>query len=344
MRNNALKEKILLKGLYSTEYEHPFDRQSLDKLESTRGLEMLTQRVLDYGLEKYLHIRHTGDNIRVEKDTIPEVYDLLLEACRILDMRNIPQLYIQLEDKIKSFTSGEKQQIIVLSSGAIDLLNEEEILFMIGRELGHIRSNHVLYRMMADSLTVLSQIISDVTLGIGNLITMPLKGALMHWYRMSEFTADRAGLLCCQDEDVAAQALIKMAGLPLKYHGRVKTEHLRRQSNDFDQLEAGNFDKLIRFVASYENTHPFTIIRASQLFKWIDKGSYRNILEAHGQVLITKEGQCPKCENSYAVEDLFCTQCGYKLKSKGAKENLEEVDSLREEDTKVNPAKNNTGL
>ena len=111
MRNDALKEKIQLKGLYSTEYEHPFDRQSLDKLENTRGLEMLTNRVLDYGLEKYLHIKHTGDNIRVEKETIPEIYDILIEACNILDMREVPELYINLEDKIKSFTSGEKQRI-----------------------------------------------------------------------------------------------------------------------------------------------------------------------------------------------------------------------------------------
>lgn len=315
MRNDALDEKIILKGLYSTEYEHPFDRQSLDKLENTRGLEMLTQRVLDYGLEKYLHIKYTGDNIRVEKETIPEVYNLLLKACEILDMREVPQLYILLEDKIKSFTSGEKKRIIVLSSGAIDLLNDEEILFLLGRELGHIRSNHVLYRMMAESLTVVSQLISDVTLGIGNLVTMPLKVALMHWYRMSEFTADRAGILCCQDVDVAAQALIKMAGLPLKYHGRVKTEHLRKQSHDFDKLEVGNFDKLIRFAASYENSHPFTIIRASQLFKWVDEGSYANILNNHKQPLLATKGECPNCGAPYSEDDKFCTQCGFKLGS-----------------------------
>lgn len=330
MRNDALTEKIQLKGLYSTEYEHPFDRQSLDKLENTRGLEMLTNRVLDYGLEKYLHIKHTGDNIRVEKETIPEIYDILIEACRILDMRDVPELYINLEDKIKSFTSGEKQRIIVLSSGAIDLLNSEELLFLLGRELGHIRSNHVLYRMMADSLTILSQLISDVTLGLGNLVTMPLKVALMHWYRMSEFTADRAGLLCCQDVDVAAQALIKMAGLPLKYHGRVKTEHLRKQSHDFDKLEAGNFDKLIRFVASYENSHPFTIIRASQLFTWIESGSYMNILNAHGQKRLPVDGICPNCTAAYTTEDSFCTQCGQKLTSEGTKENPEKVDPLSE--------------
>ena len=67
----------------------------------------------------------------------------MIEACRILDIDEIPELYIHLEDKIASYTSGEKRRVIVLSSGAVELLNEDELLFLIGRELGHIKSNHV---------------------------------------------------------------------------------------------------------------------------------------------------------------------------------------------------------
>ncbi|MEL6850567.1 MAG: M48 family metallopeptidase, partial [Bacteroidota bacterium] len=211
-----MKEYKILSGVNPTEYEHPFDRQSLDRLERTRGLDLLTDKVLDHGLEKFLHIKHTGDNVRVESHNIPELHALLIKACQILDMDDLPQLYIHLEDKIQSFSSGEKRRIVVISSGAVDLLTEEELLFLIGREIGHIKSNHVVYRMMAESLQLVSQIISEMTLGIGNLLSMPLKVALMHWYRLSEFTADRAGLLVCQNPEVAGQAFLKMAGLPAK--------------------------------------------------------------------------------------------------------------------------------
>ena len=317
MRSETVTERKTFRNLYTAEYEHPFDRESLNRLEGTRGLEMLTQKVLDYGLEKYLHIKHTGDNIQVTQENIPEIYELLLEACEILDVDEVPELYINLEDKIRSFTSGEKRRIIVLSSGCIDLLNEAELLFVIGRELGHIKSNHVLYRMMAESIQVVSQLISDVTLGIGNLLSMPLKIALMHWFRMSEFTADRAGLLCCQDEEVAAQAFIKIAGLPLKYHGQVTSDHLRRQAEEFDDIQETTFDKLIRFAASYENSQPFTIIRASQLFKWVRSGAYDTIMNREESPMpppIKKAGTCSNCEASYSLDENYCTQCGTRLK------------------------------
>ena len=114
-------------------------------------------------------MKYTGNNLQVTHRNLPEIHDLLREACRILEMEEVPELYLQLEDKITSFSSGEKRRMIVLSSGAIELLTEEELLFLIGRELGHIRSDHVLYRMMAESLAVIAQLISDVTLGMGNL-------------------------------------------------------------------------------------------------------------------------------------------------------------------------------
>ena len=303
----------ILYGINSFEYEHPFDRESLYRLERTRGLDILTQKVLEYGLEKYLLIKHTGNNIRITSKNIPEIHKLLTEACKILDMDEVPELYIHLEDKIASYTSGEKRRVIVLSSGAIDLLNEEELLFLIGRELGHIKSNHVLYRMMAESIKVMAQLISDITLGIGNLLSMPIQIALMHWYRMSEFTADRAGLLTCQNPQIAGNAFIKMAGLPQKFHGKVTIEDLKNQAEDFDGIPETTFDKLIRFAASYENPQPFTIIRASQLFKWVDSGDYNQIVNRNTARINVNRYLCPECQSPYDADDIFCSQCGTSL-------------------------------
>lgn len=303
----------ILRRLSPTEYEHPFDKASLDRLEQTRGIDYLTEKMLEYGLEKYLLIKHTGDHLRVTPHNIPEVFDLLVEAAQILDMRSVPELYIMLEDKIQSFSVGEKRRIVVVSSGAIDLLDQAELRFLLGRELGHIKSNHVLYRMMADSLRLMVQLISDATLGLGNLLSMPLQIALMHWYRMSEFTADRAGLLACQDVEVAAQALIKMAGLPARYQGRVSVADLRRQAQDFDDIQETTFDKLIRFMAGYENAQPFTIIRASQLFQWVDSGEYQRILDRDENLVIPPEARCPQCEAPFQAGDSFCSRCGAAL-------------------------------
>ncbi|MEM6628204.1 MAG: M48 family metallopeptidase [Bacteroidota bacterium] len=303
-----------IERLYSVEYEHPFDRRALDRLENTRGLDLLTRKVLDYGLEKYLRIKHTGDNLQVLPENLPEIHNVLAEACEIMGMRTIPELYIMLEDKIQSFTSGDKERVIVISSGAVELLNSDELLFLLGRELGHIKSNHVLYHMMAYSIKLVAQIISDVSLGLGNLLSMPLQVALMYWHRMAEFTADRAGLLTCQDIDTASQCLIKMAGLPKQFYGRISTEDLRRQSESFTEIQESNFDKLIRFAAGYENNQPFTIIRSGQLFKWYDSGAFRRVLnrEHPGGSFIALS--CYNCGAEIAENYKFCKKCGVKLK------------------------------
>ena len=43
--------------------------------------------------------------------------------------------------------------------------------------------------------------------------------SLYAWFRRSEFTADRAGLLVVQDPDIVNSALLKMAGGSLRLEG-----------------------------------------------------------------------------------------------------------------------------
>ncbi len=305
--------KVNLTGLSSTEYEHPFDKRALDRLQQTRGLDLITRKVLDMGLERYMRIKHTGDNVQVTPKNIPDLFEMLTSSCEVLDMEEVPEFYIFLEDKIRSYSSGDKQQLIALSSGCLELLEPQEILFMIGRELGHIKSNHVLYRMIADSLTTLSRLAGDMSLGISNWLTIPLEAAFMHWYRMSEFTADRAGLLACQDFETAISAFIKIAGLPRKYHGQVTVDDFLLQSEQFDNFKSSGFDNLIRFAAINDNHQPFTVIRTAQMAKWVEQGAYDRILRRE-RSLPRLRCQNIHCRKPLEVDDKFCAFCGMKVK------------------------------
>lgn len=309
-----------LTGLNPASYEHPFDRQALERLKKRPGINMMTKRILDKGLEKYLWLKHTGDNMQITREIIPEVFDLMVKACEILDVDQVPELYVFLEDKIQTFASGDKKQLIALSSGALELLNEQELLFLIGREIGHIKSDHVLYRMIGDSLSSLTQLASDISLGISNWFSLPLQAALMHWYRMSEFTADRAGLLVVQDPDLAVKTFIKLAGLPSKYQDRVTVEHFRTQARQFDDFQLSGFEQFIRFAAAYENHQPFLCIRVNQLDDWVAQGSYGDILESPRKFL---QRRCSNCGQKADPEDRFCIQCGQPINQEPPKESPE---------------------
>lgn len=61
---------------------------------------------------------------------------------------------------------------------------------------------------------------------------------------MSEFTADRAGLLTCQDIEAASSAMVKLAGVPRKYFDSFDVEDFIKQAKEFYGYDYGTLDKM----------------------------------------------------------------------------------------------------
>ena len=261
--------KQILTGLEHSQYEHPFDKKALENLESSTLLTKLFKYLTKHTVERIYTVQYTGSNLKVTKDNYPQIHHYLEDACLILDLQKIPDLYIDWSYSINACTVGAENPIIILNSGLIDLCNDEEIMFIIGHEVGHIKSNHMLYHMMAQ---VINYVI-DMLPG-GSIFAGGFQYLLYYWYRMSEFTADRAGLLCCQNQDAMIRAFIKMAGLPLQEFDNIQTNTFLQQSRDFQMLDFDSMNKVVKFLSIADSTHPWTVMRSSELLKWIDAGEY----------------------------------------------------------------------
>lgn len=261
--------KQILIGLEHSLYEHPFDKMALEKLESIPLLTKLFKWITTNTVERIYTVQYTGSNLKVTKENYPQIYQYLEDACKILDLKDVPDLYIDWSYTINACTVGAENPIIILNSGLIDLCTDEEIMFIIGHEVGHIKSIHMLYHMMAQ---VINYFI-DATPG-GTLVAGGLQFALYYWSRMSEFTADRAGLMCCQDPEAMARAFIKMAGLPLKEFDNIRTETFLQQARDFEMLDYDGMNKVVKFLSIADETHPWTVMRSAELLKWIESGEY----------------------------------------------------------------------
>lgn len=264
-----IKNKKILTGLNHTDYEHPFDQKALHTLEKTPGLSAAGKYVTKHTIERVYTIQYTGSNLLVTKDSYPKIYAYLEYACQILDLKKIPDLYIQWGYNINACTIGSENPLIVLNSGLIDLCDDDEILFIIGHECGHIKSEHMLYHMMAQ---VINYIIDAIP--FGSIAAAPLQYALYYWSRMSEFTADRAGLLCCQNKDAAVCAFMKMAGMPIKQFDEMNYQTFIQQATDFKQLDYEALNKVIKFISIADASHPWTVMRAAELLNWIQSGNY----------------------------------------------------------------------
>ena len=72
-------------------------------------------------------------------------------GCKILDVDE-PELYVQLDPVPNAFTYGHTRPFIVLTSGLVDMLDDEERFYVIAHELGHIKAGHVLYTVLAQNI------------------------------------------------------------------------------------------------------------------------------------------------------------------------------------------------
>lgn len=264
-----IKNKKILKGLDHSQYEHPFDKKALKALEKTPGVNLVGNFITKNAIEKIYTVQYAGSNLKITKDNYPQIYDYLQYACQILDLAEIPAIYIQWGYDINAFTVGSENPIIVLNSGLIDLCDDDEIMFIIGHECGHIKSNHMLYHMMAQAINICID-----SIPFGNIAAAPVQYALYYWDRMSEFTADRAGLLCCQNKDAAIRAFMKMAGTPIKEYENLNYRTFIQQASDFKQLDYDAMSKIIKFISIADASHPWTVMRAAELLNWINSGAY----------------------------------------------------------------------
>ncbi len=139
---------------------------------------------------------------------------------------------------------------LLISSGLYSKLTERELLFVVGHELGHVVYKHHLLPARA----ILAQ------RGACNA-ERALK--LMAWARRAEISADRMGMLCCQDLDVAAKALIKLScGLSedlLEFD-------LPGYVSQLADIEA--ISRTVRAVEDFYCTHPFNPIRVVALSRF----------------------------------------------------------------------------
>ena len=135
-----IRNKKILTGLDHSQYEHPFDQKALKALKATPGLSMVGNFIAKHMIEKVYTVQYTGSNLKVTKDNYPKIYEYLQYACEILDMKKVPDLYIQWGYDINACTVGAENPIIILNSGLIDLCDDDEIMFVIGHECGHVNA------------------------------------------------------------------------------------------------------------------------------------------------------------------------------------------------------------
>src|SRR4029077_18952319 len=102
---------------------------------------------------------------------------LFERAAHALGMSELPTLYLYQRGELNAFTGGVENHYVALSSGLCDLLSDDELMAVIAHELAHCHSQHVLYKTAARLFTQAAGALASATLGVGNLLLIPLQFA-----------------------------------------------------------------------------------------------------------------------------------------------------------------------
>jgi Zn-dependent protease with chaperone function len=265
--------RVPLTDISSRSWEHPADRAALNALRNIPGFDEVVRKIAGFFGERGVRQLFLANAVRIGPRQRPKLNALYTEVLETFDWPKRPQLYVTQTPFLNAGAVGFDDPFIVMNSGTLAALDREEQRFILAHEMGHIMSGHTTYRTIAIIL---------ITFGINNLpflagmAMLPFQLALLEWYRKSELSCDRAGLLGVQDLNIAMETFLKMAG------GRDKDDEsnldeFMQQAAEYE-TGGGAFDTVLKMLNTAFREHPFNTVRASELLKWQRSGEYEQIL------------------------------------------------------------------
>ncbi|QLH21741.1 M48 family metallopeptidase [Streptomyces sp. Rer75] len=270
------RERRRFPGISSRAYEHPADRSALVALRKLTGFDTVFKALSGLLPERSLRLLYLSDSVRVSDRQFAHLHDMLRDACYILDLEQVPAMYVTQDPKPNAMCIGMDAPIIVLTTGLVELLDEQEMRTVIGHEVGHALSGHAVYRTILLFLTNLALKVAWIPLG--NVAVLALVTALREWFRKSELSADRAGLLVGQDLRASMRGLMKLAG---GHHlHEMNVDAFLEQAEEYEN--SGDLrDSVLKILNMLPRSHPFTTVRAAELKKWAESRDFQRLMDGH---------------------------------------------------------------
>ena len=260
-------------GISSRAWEHPADRTALVTLRSLSGFDTVLKTLSGLLRERQHRLLYLATAVRVDERQFQSIDHLRADCVAILDSDTTPEFFVLQDPTPNAFTIGMDKPFVVITTGLFDLLDYEELRFIVGHELGHAMSGHAVYRTILMHLMRLAGSIGWMP--VGGWAIRAIVAALMEWNRKSELSGDRAGMLCSQDLDAAIRVHMKLAGGPRL--SAMNTVAFLDQAAEYEA--SGDLrDGVLKLLNLELQTHPFSVLRAGALRSWVKSSEYRTIM------------------------------------------------------------------
>jgi Zn-dependent protease with chaperone function len=277
---------------------HPYDQAARARMEAIPLLPQVTSWVSGAVSERVILQEHLSSGLRVTPRQYPRLYRRFVGLASVLDVPRLPQLFVVSGSSPNAYAMGEVDYSVGITGAALDVLTDGEVDFLLAHELGHIKCDHMRWRSVAQALVVLGAggltlLVQNSGGGLaGTLITVGGSAALlaaaiaiMEWSRKAEFSADRAGLLGCQDLEAAQSTLSKLTVGTLNYPEPIDRSEVLLQADALEEaIQESVAARMIHYGRMLSQTHPYLPLRVRDIGLWHSVGEFGRIVDGAGRV------------------------------------------------------------
>jgi len=179
---------------------------------------------------------------------------------------------------MNALTMGVKEPVIMVRSALLDQMSNDELVAILGHELGHLQAEHSLYQSLAMALLQGGAAVSQMV----RLVALPIQRTLLRWLRCAELTADRAALLASRDLGACISMMLTFAGgnrPGISTRTKMRLAPFIDQCRELAKMQAeSTIDDALGTVLTMDRTHPYMAWRVMHLIQWVEHGGYLTIL------------------------------------------------------------------
>jgi Zn-dependent protease with chaperone function len=198
---------------------------------------------------------------QVTSQNAPELIPLIRTTSTRLQVEPL-NIFIVSSNRLNAYTFGmDSPKAIVLYSALFKVMDPDEIQFILGHEMGHVKLGHTWLNTLVGGM-------AGIPSSSGAAAIMEL--AFRWWNRACEYSADRAGILACGKPNKAISALVKLeAGSAARSQTGMQAamQHIETDDDDImnnvEELLASHpmIAKRINEIRNYSNTQAYQRLR-----------------------------------------------------------------------------------
>lgn len=261
------------------------DRELRSELAADRGVVKALARFEDRASGWGFRQRRAllAEAIRLNRRMAPQVAEALADCRAALGFDQPVEIYLRPDASYQAFCSrGRAGPLVVgFSSRLLDEFDQGELRFVLGHELGHALYDHFGIPMP------ITATIEDVG---GTLVSRAVQLRLFVWCRAAEVSADRAGLMCCRDPQVAATAFFKLASGLARSSVRTDLEAFAAQIDSLASTPSAMNERVDDDdTLDCFSTHPYTPVRVRALVAFGRSHAFRSAIGAGADGLSADE-------------------------------------------------------